>query len=354
MAMNKGEWSELYTILYLLSSPNMEIVDENFEKLTDQLYTVKNLTVKERENIIKYVLENNLEVEILFNNKLFTKVQNDEIENSKNIIFEGIKNAEGGSGAFEITGSDDILAKLTKDGLLKASSYTKSDLTAIVLDNRLNDEKELKYSIKSSLGRPATILNASIQTNFLYEVEGIKSSDIEEINSIDTPSKLLDRISLINSKGGKIQFVKMCNDTFEYNLKLIDSNMPKYLGNALLQSYEKNKKNLKELFLESAEFEDSEFALKKLGDFLEAISFGLFPTIKWNGINDVNGGLIIVKKDGKVVIMDLIYYRQEVRKYLINKTKFDSPSSSRYNMLELFEKDGKIYFTLNLQIRYSE
>lgn len=48
--------------------------------------------------------------------------------------------------------------------------------------------------------------------------------------------------------------------------------------------------------------------------------------------------------------MDLIYYRNEVLKYLIKETKLDSPSASRYNMLNLWKNPitKKILFTLNL------
>lgn len=125
---------------------------------------------------------------------------------------------------------------------------------------------------------------------------------------------------MIRKLNGEISFLKVQNDKFEYNLKLIDSNMPNYLGDALLNSYERNTKNLKSLFLMSSKFDDETFALKKLGDFLEGISFGFFPSKKWNGINDVNGGLIVVKRNGSVVILDLVYYKNEVRKYLIDKT----------------------------------
>ena len=354
MAMNKGEWSELYAILHMLSEPDLTIVDDNLEEITNELYSVKNLSVKEQENIIKYVLENNMDVQVYFNDDIKQLISKEEISFNKKLIFDGIIHSINGNGAFEISGSNAILSKMTPDGLLKASSYSKADLQAIVLDNRLGEEKELKYSIKSSLGSPATILNASMQTNFIYEVNGISKNDIEKINSINTRTKLLDRIKMIRSLNGDINFVKVQNDNFEYNLKLIDSNMPNYLGDALLNSYEKATKNLKSLFLMSSKFDDETFALKKLGDFLEGISFGFFPSQKWDGINDVNGGLIVVKRNGSVVILDLVYYKNEVRKYLIDRTKFDSPSTTRYKMLELFEKDGKIYFTLNLQIRYSE
>ena len=66
MAMNKGEWSELYAILHMLSEPDLTIVDDNLEEITNELYSVKNLSVKEQENIIKYVLENNMDVQVYF------------------------------------------------------------------------------------------------------------------------------------------------------------------------------------------------------------------------------------------------------------------------------------------------
>lgn len=60
--------------------------------------------------------------------------------------------------------------------------------------------------------------------------------------------------------------------------------------------------------------------------------------------------------NGNTIILDLIYYRNEVVKYLMNETKLDSPSSSRYNMLHLYQlpDDENIYFTFNLQIRYKK
>ena len=354
MAMNKGEWSELYVILYLLDDPNLNIVDANLEEITNKLYSVKNLSVQEKKNFITYVLKNDRSVQVYFNNDFKQLIPKEEIAFNKKLIFNGIIHSINGSGAFEIAESNKILSKMTPAGLLKASSYSKADLQSVVLDKRLGKEKELKYSVKSSLGNPATILNASSQTNFIYEVKGISKEDMFKINSINTRTKLLDRIKMIRKLNGDIKFVKVQNANFEYNLKLIDSNMPNYLGDALLNSYEKRTKNLKSLFLMSSEFDDETFALKKLGDFLESISFGFFPSKKWNGIKDVNGGILLVKKNGSVVLLDLVYYSNEVRKYLINKTKFDSPDTKRYKMLELFEKDGKIYFTLNLQIRYTE
>lgn len=52
-------------------------------------------------------------------------------------------------------------------------------------------------------------------------------------------------------------------------------------------------------------------------------------------------------------MLDLVYYENTVRKYLINNTQLDSPSSTRYHMLEVFKDNDEYYFTLNLQVRYT-
>ena len=36
----------------------------------------------------------------------------------------------------------------------------------------------------------------------------------------------------------------------------------------------------------------------------------------------------------------------------MKETKLDTPSSKRYDMLNLIKENGEIIFTLNLQIRY--
>ena len=144
---------------------------------------------------------------------------------------------------------------MTPSGILKSKSSSKEDLNAIVMDRRVGDDLLLKYSIKSSLGSPATILNASNHTNFIYEVTGLDISDISKINNIKSRTKLIDRLHMIKSLGGQIKFHKMECENFDYNLKLIDSNMPKYLGDVLLDSYEYENKNLKDLFLKNSNFQ---------------------------------------------------------------------------------------------------
>ncbi len=357
---NRGEWSEIYAILCMLINPNLAIGNSDLKIITNELYQLKSIKIISKagnnKDLIEYCLKNKNDVAVYYNDELNQIISEIELNQNKHRIFEAIKNAPSGNGSFEISGIDGLLMKLTKGNKIKSSSFEKEDLSALIYDKHIGKDVSLKYSIKSSLGSPATLLNASRHTNFLFSVSNLSIADIKNVNNINTPTKLLDRIKKIIACGGKIHFIKTTDEIFGYNLRMIDSKMPEYLANVLLDSYVKNEKSLKQLFLKSNQFEDEGFALKKLGDLLEGISFGFFPSIKWNGNNDVNGGLVIVKHNGDVLILDLIYFREEVINYLINETKLDSPSSTRYNMLNLCldPVNQKCYFTLNLQIRYKK
>lgn len=353
---NRGEWSEIYTVLSLLLCPELSIGNSNLEEITKKLYRVNRIKVYPNTGIFEYKINCTGDVEVWYNNDFDSIIAQIELNKNKHMIYDAIKNAPCGNGAFEIVGINDLLLKMTKGAPIKSQSLTKADMEAAIFDKRLGDEKSLNYSIKSSLGSPATILNASNKTNFLYEVIGLDKKYILEINSINSRTKLLDRLNYIKDKGGQIIFKKVCSPEFEYNLKMIDSNMPSYLGYALLESYLNETKDLKTNFIKGYDFADYNFGIKKLGDLLEAISFGFVPGKKWDGSKSVNGGLMIVKKNGDIIVLDLVYFRNEVINYIINETKFDSPSSTRYGMLNLYESsiDNKIYFTLNLQLRYKK
>lgn len=350
-SFNRGEWSELYGVLYLLVKPKLTIVDSEFKKISkEDIFTVQKIILESTIKLEYEIVDNYIFVYI--SNKQFASIEISEIEKNRNILLEKILNAPARRGAFEIPSIDEFLNRMSNGNIIKAKSGDKSDIKLFLYDNLKSDNIFLKYSIKSSLGSPATILNASDHTNFVYRVSNLSKSQINEVNKINTRTKLLDRVKKIESYNGNIVFERVQSISFEYNLKIIDSNMPSYLGNALLYSYIANNKNLKEIFICSNDFEDRDLGLKKLADFIEGISFGMFPSEKWNGENSVNGGLLIIKSDGDIVFLDLMYFRVHVRNYIINNTKLDSPSSTRYHMLEIREDDIGYYFTLNLQIRY--
>lgn len=348
MGFNKGEWSELYTFLYLLENPNLVVVDENLEVIDNTLFKILEIILSDKKykiqapNIIK-----------LFNNGQAKNYSISDLSEQNKIILKKILAHKSAKGSFEINEIQTLIDDFFDAQKPKGASNIKADLTANVLDNKSNQNFNISYNIKSSLGNPATLLNASNHTNFIYEVIGIDDNIMNQCNDIQTSNKLLDRCSFLKSCNTTINFVKTQSDTFEYNLKLIDSNLDKFLAHMLYISYLENTKDIKELIsIISKNQDELNFYKKKIGDFANAVTFGMRAAEKWNGENEVNGGIILVTKTGEVYLLDLIYFKNIVNKYLIDNIKLDSPSSTRYKMFDIYKEDNKYFLKLNLQIRF--
>jgi len=345
MGFNKGEWSELYTFLYLLEESNLVIVDENLEVIEKNLFRVIEIILDET----KYQI---------FEDKVIKTGDNEEykiecISKQNAILLQKILSHKKSKGSFEIKALDGLIDDLFDGKKPKGSSKVKGDLEANVLDSRCAKTVNLKYNIKSNLGSKATLLNASRHTNFIYEIENIDDKIMDESNSIKSRKKLLDRCAFLLEKGAVFNFVKTESGVFENNLKLIDSKLDEILAEMLLFSYEKGEKDIQKLLSLIIKDSTSEiFYKKKMGDFANAVTFGMRASEAWDGTNEVNGGIIIVTKKGEVYLLDLIYFKDIVDKYLIDNIKLDSPSSKRYKMFEVYKEGGKYYFKLNLQVRF--
>ena len=75
------------------------------------------------------------------------------------------------------------------------------------------------------------------------------------------------------------------------------------------------------------------------------------PATSWDGIDEANGGYIIVTTDGKVLAYH-IYNRAFFETYLLKNTKFERGSTSRHEFASIYEEAGETRVNLNLQIRF--
>ena len=343
MGFNKGEWSELYTFLYLLENPDLIIVDENLQVIDNTLFKILEIIFANKKYKIKD--ENILK---LFNNGQTKNYRISDLSEQNRILLGKILAHKSAKGSFEISEIQPLIDDFFDGQKPQGASNAKGDLTANVLDTRRTQNFNISYNIKSSLGSPATLLNASNHTNFIYEVTGIDDVIMNQINAIRTANKLLDRCSFLNLSNATINFIQTESCIFERNLKLIDSKLDEILAQMLLLSYKNNQKDIKELISLISKNEDENiFYKKKLGDFANAVTFGMRAGEKWNGINEVNGGIIIVTKAGAVYLLDLIYFKTIVDKYLIDNIKLDSPSSTRYKMFDIYKENERYFFKLN-------
>ncbi|WP_221620609.1 HpaII family restriction endonuclease [Tannerella forsythia] len=220
---------------------------------------------------------------------------------------------------------------------------------------------ELGFSIKSQLGGASMLLNAGRTTNFIYKVSQtvLSLEQITEINSINTGSKIKDRIEKLQNLNGKLIFEKPECSVFENNLILIDSALPKIMSEILLLFFTSNYSKISDLVSEISTINPLHFNLEnghpfysyKIKRFLTDIALGMMPSKTWTGLLDATGGYLIVKNDGQILCYH-IYNRNEFENYLFSNTKLETASSTKHDFGIVYEENGEIYFKLNLQIRF--
>jgi len=355
LKLNKGEWSEIYCVLYLLANPKLKIANDQLLMIDENdRYEIKKIIFESNLKLEYKIVKKKVDsyVEIYIDGKHHNKLSVKEIDKGGAKLLNIINSRRLKKGAFTIPSLNDLVIRLTNGHMMKSKSMHKHDIILMFFDNHLMQEKTLSYSIKSLIGSPATLLNASPHTNFLYEIKSFDIKNIDIVNSISSRNKLLKRIQRIRELGGKIEFKKVCSETFSNNLSMIELGLGNSLGNSLLYSYTHNVKALRTVFLLSNNFDDEEIGLQNLAGFLLGASFGFIPSQNWDQKYTVTGCLLVVKRSGEVLMLDLVHYHNYVINYLINETKMDSPSSKRFNMLKLYKTHNKTYFTLNLQVRY--
>lgn len=347
--LNKGEWSELYAFLHLLKEPNLIIIDESLNIIDNKIFKIVDILLSDK----KYHIDSQEIHKKTNDDHLVKKYSTENISENAKILLDKILKHTKAKGSFKIAEVTPLINDLLDGKKPKGHSFIKGDLEANVFDSKVGVVKNISYNIKSNLGSKATLLNASNNTNFIYQVNNINDEIMQENNSIITKTKLLDRCLFLEKNGAQIIFINTESEAFRYNLSLIDSNLHKILADMLLLSYQKNEKDIKKLLnIVSNNADDNLFYRKKMSDFANAVTFGMRAGKKWNGINEVNGGIILVTEKGEIYLLDLIYFKEIVDKYLIENIKFDSPSSSRYKMFEIYKQDGQYFFKLNLQVRF--
>lgn len=74
-----------------------------------------------------------------------------------------------------------------------------------------------------------------------------------------------------------------------------------------------------------------EYKFKK---FLCSCALGMKPAKRWDGLDEANGGYIIVKADGEVLAYH-IYNRNFFEQYLLDNTVLGRASTSRHEFMKM-------------------
>lgn len=198
-------------------------------------------------------------------------------------------------------------------------------------------------------------------TNFIYEILGEGELNIAEINAIEATPKIASRILAIRDRGFEVKFRNIQSSTLQLNLQLIDSNLPEILSELLLLKYSTPGLALLSTILQRLTennplnfnlLQGHPFYEYKIKNFLTDSALGMTPSAMWTGQYDATGGIIIVKENGELVCYH-IYNRNEFQDYLLNNTRLEQASTSRYNFGDIYQENGKVFLKLNLQVRFN-
>lgn len=352
---NKGEWSEFYAFIKLLVDKKIIGADQDLEKIEAIFFPILKIIREESEGKLEYELQQGEKVKILHSNGETAIVDTSDLKTKVAEIFNEIKEK---SQTFSIPLAEELFDRFAVK-TLNAGNARKEDLILKVHDHTIGRDHEIGFSIKSKLGSPATLLNASGATNFTYKITGLDTRKVKKINAIDTKSKIRDRLSAIRKAGGTFAFYGVESEIFERNLRKIDTIMPEIMAEVLLAYFSDKGATFTELLqhLHDEEVqiltfklttEDYEYKIKSL---LNNAALGMVPASPWDGTLRAHGGVIIVREDGEIVCYHL-YNAEAFRNYLFNNTRMESPSATRHGYGSVYEENGGLFIKLNLQIRF--
>jgi len=337
MAKNKGEWSELYAFFKLLVDNKLYFGDE-YSRLLSECVTV--FEVAHNDSELVYGISDS---DIVFKSTSGVEVKRKKVSEiiSHNGIANLLNKIKHGTGrSFDIQSVIPSLEAANIYSSVKGNSFQKGDLQ-IAFEHKGMSYPLSPVGIKSDLGAKPTLLNASSATNFVFEVNGLTTS-IDEINNINTKSKIKDRLQAIQQQGASINFVGCELDIHTKNLQKIDSLMPQIIAELLLKYYGGQGSRVSDLVI-------GDQVRARFKDYLKSILLGMFYTREWDG-NTESVGSILIKDDGELQLYHVI--KENILKdYLFNHTKLDTPSSTRHRFGSLYQENGKVLIKLNLQIR---
>ena len=357
MTGNIGEWSELYTMFKLLADGKLYAADADTNKIPDIYYDVLRIIRGSNDEKLEYRRNGEVKVVNATTGETLCSVPISSFVEQTDKLLKGIKKkkAERTNGAFELPESWNF-AQSIKCKELKAGSQDKADIVLMVHDIMCGRDDTFGFSIKSQLGRSSTLFNASGATNFTFAVVGkeLSADEIVEFNNI---KKFKDKFKYLHSLGADIAFVRTDNETLDFNLRMVTSEMPKIFAEMIKRYFEGESAILADL-IESISasgiintLDNRVYLRHKVKELLTNIALGMVPNTLWTGDYEATGGYIIVKDDGDVVCYH-IYNQNAFRNYMLANTKFDTPSKSRHGFGSIYEENGEQFLKLNVQIRF--
>lgn len=376
---NIGEWSEMYIFFKLMSDRKVYVADKDMNRLKDVFLNIISI-IREEDKGYEYRYFTGDIVKITLNGKQVAEVDVSKFTESARRVWNLITSKK------DTTFSDsEIVNFLTSIFIKNISSPAQkkshffggtADIVLDTMDYRSGVSQIMGFSCKSDIDAASTLFNASgDNTNFEFEIVGNMTDDIMKtfnamyhkvIKKGEAKYEVAtgERMRFLKSNGFDLRFVKPTKDVAGQNLiRCGGLETPKIVGGLLKYFYFEcagASTGIEEAINYLAENDfvgygfDNLYATYrvKIANLLYAMFTGLRFSKPWSGRSDVNGGYIVVKRDGDVVAFHSCI-ADEFKDFLIDKLKFEAPSCSRHKYMDIYKKsDGKYYIKLALQFRF--
>lgn len=376
---NKGEWSEPYVVFRLLADGKLCQADKNLLPSPDEFSHVLEIIRGDTTATVQsggVVVFSHIDAH---GQKHIVQTHRENLYKQANRLFKSICSIKKTNGAFEIPGE---VPDLTFYGFRRLTNPSPKNIKTTKRDLRLKINgartglATLGFSVKSELGAPPTLLNASEPTNIVYRIKGLTKEQAQSINNITGPRKIMDRCRAIKNLATSIEYDTYYSEVFKDNLEVVDSSLPEILADLVKTHYFKQillprptrgsggfreadkLSSAVELLSKMEPYASKKrhnFCEIKIKRFLRACALGLMPSEVWDGIDDASGGYIIVLPDGRLVAL-YVYNTNLFEQYLYESTIFERASTTRHHYLALIPdgETGDFLLKLNLQIRFNK
>lgn len=375
MAANRGEWAELYVLFKLLSEGKIYSADENLNRNANSYLEIIKIIREEVRNVISEY-RTGTSVEVYISGSHVVSIPSTEFLTNAELLLNTINIAAGRS--FDVTPETEAFMNRAHISQVKARSVNsygdlggKNDIVMEIRDHSTALISIAGFSIKAKGKSPATLFNTAPASAFVYKLTNIDDTDMDNINNLFTAAGGKDknaRIRYILNHNIGMEFAGnkipegRDHSVFADNLDMIRGDMQEIMNHVILThyTYDGNSSKLSDICRilvnqnpmnkRNAEA----FYTKAVKDFLYASFAGMTAGSSWDGREVVNGGYIVAKENGDV----LVFHTRDgesFKTFLFNSTKIDRPDASErkgYPYADVYKVGNEYYFDLNFQIRF--
>ena len=351
---NKGEWSELYAAASLLSNAGAFAADASQSAIENEFYEVLKVYLPTRGDEFDLYQIDGDDVRIQHFDGREGTIQRSEIEALLPSVFEQIKD-ESNPPTFTIESGNRLIALLERESMSASSAQQASDMDLQLKDPETEVIRpKVGFSVKSQVGSPSTLLNASGATNFTYRIVNSNSTmSLDPLGLVLESDSVISILGKLAQAGYSLEFESMDNQVFKENLELVDALMVENVAKLLHTYYMSSKSTLSEVVPEAFPESDAQSRQKifKIKQMLGVVAMGMRPSTSWDGDVTKFRGMLVVTPKGEVNV----YYLNNLRdfeEFLFRSVKFERGARGRHKYGVVYEVNGEHFIKLNLQIRF--